>query len=60
MKNWRQHLRLVAIIANVLLVMFLIGTKGWWMSKGWAVLFRRTPVTSPHPSILRELGLRPT
>ncbi len=35
-RNWRQHLRLVAIIANVLLVMFLIGTKGWWMSMGWA------------------------
>jgi hypothetical protein len=27
----------VAIIANVLLVMFLIGSKGWWMSMGFGV-----------------------
>ena len=31
MTKWREHLRVVAIIANVLLVMFLLGTKGWWM-----------------------------
>ena len=37
MKDWREHLRLVAIIANVLLVMFLIGSKGWWMSMGFGV-----------------------
>lgn len=42
--NWRQHLRLVAIIANVLLVMFLLGTKGWWMSMGLGVPLIVAPV----------------
>jgi hypothetical protein len=44
MKNWREHLRLVAILANVLLVMFLIGTKGWFMSMGLGVPLIVPPV----------------
>ena len=43
-KNWREHLRLVAILANVLLVMFLIGTKGWFMSMGLGVPLIVPPV----------------
>jgi hypothetical protein len=43
-KNWREHLRLVAILANVLLVMFLIGTKGWFMSMGFGVPLMVPPV----------------
>jgi len=42
--NWREHLRLVAIIANVLLLMFLIGTKGWFMSMGLGVPLIVAPV----------------
>jgi hypothetical protein len=43
-KNWREHLRLVAILANVFLVMFLIGTKGWWMSMALGVPLIVPPV----------------
>ena len=46
MKNWREHLRFMAIIANVLLVMFLIGAKGWWMSMGLGVPLIVAPVLS--------------
>ena len=35
--NWREHLRIIAIIANGLLVMLLIGTKGWWLSVGFGL-----------------------
>ena len=43
-KNWREHFRLVALLANVLLVMFLIGTKGWFMSMGLGVPLIVPPV----------------
>jgi hypothetical protein len=43
-KNWREHLPIVAIIANALLVMFLIGTKGWLMSMGLGVPLIVPPV----------------
>jgi hypothetical protein len=29
--NWREHLRIIALLANGVLVMFLVGSKGWWM-----------------------------
>jgi hypothetical protein len=28
--NWRQHLRMIALIANILMVLSLIGFRGWW------------------------------
>jgi hypothetical protein len=43
-KNWREHLRVAAIVANALLVMFLIGSKGWWMSIGFGVPLVVPPV----------------
>lgn len=30
-RHWRRHLRVVALIANVLLRLTLIGWRGWWM-----------------------------
>jgi hypothetical protein len=35
--DWREHLRIVAILANAILVLFLIGTRGWFMSIGFDV-----------------------
>jgi hypothetical protein len=37
MKNWREHLRVIALIINLLLVLFLIGSKGWFMSTGFGI-----------------------
>lgn len=35
--NWREHLRMFAIIVNGLVAMTLIGVRGWWMSVGLGV-----------------------
>jgi hypothetical protein len=35
--KWREHLRILAILVNGLFAMFLIGTRGWWMSVGLGV-----------------------
>ena len=35
--NWREHLRVIAMIANGFFVMLLLGTKGWWLSVGFGV-----------------------
>ena len=35
--KWREHLRVIAMIANGLFVMLLLGTKGWWLSMGIGV-----------------------
>ena len=35
--NWRAHLTIVAIVVNVFFALFLIGTKLWWVSMGFAV-----------------------
>ena len=35
--NWREHLRVIAMIANGLFVMLLVGTKGWWLSLGFGL-----------------------
>lgn len=37
MKNWREHVRIVAIIANALLILFLVGTRGALWSIGFGV-----------------------
>jgi hypothetical protein len=34
MKNWREHLRVVALLLNGLFVLFLLGTGGWLWSMG--------------------------
>jgi hypothetical protein len=34
----------VALVANVLLVMFLIGSRGWWLSVGFGVPLIVPPV----------------
>ena len=35
--NWREHLRIIAMLANGLFVLLLIGSKGWLMSMGLGV-----------------------
>ena len=35
--NWREHLRVIALIVNGLFVLVLIGSKGWWVSSGFGV-----------------------
>jgi hypothetical protein len=44
MSNWREHLRIVALIVNILLVLFLIGSRGWFMSMGFGVPMIVAPV----------------
>jgi hypothetical protein len=42
--NWREHLRMLAILVNGLFAFFLIGTRGWWMSIGLGVPMIVPPV----------------
>ena len=35
--NWREHVRVIALLANSLLALFLIGTRGWFWSIGFGV-----------------------
>src|SRR6516165_7278626 len=35
--NWREHVRVIALLANILLALFLIGTRGWFWSIGFGV-----------------------
>jgi hypothetical protein len=35
--NWREHLRVIALLANGLFVLLLIGSKGWWLSLGLSI-----------------------
>jgi hypothetical protein len=35
--NWREHVRVIALLANVLLILFLIGTRGWFWSIGLGI-----------------------
>jgi hypothetical protein len=35
--NWRGHLRVIAIVANALMVLFLVGSRGWFMSMAFGV-----------------------
>ena len=42
--NWREHLRIVAILANVFLALFLMGTKMWWVSMGFGAPLIIAPI----------------
>jgi hypothetical protein len=42
--NWREHLRLLAILVNGFFALFLIGTRSWWMSMGLGVPMIVPPV----------------
>jgi hypothetical protein len=42
--NWREHLRILAILVNGFFALFLIGTRSWWMSMGLGVPMIVPPV----------------
>jgi hypothetical protein len=42
--NWREHLRVIALIINGLFVVALIGSRGWWVSPGFGVPLVVPPV----------------
>jgi hypothetical protein len=42
--NWREHIRIIALIVNGLSIMFLIGARGWWITLGFGVPFIVAPV----------------
>jgi hypothetical protein len=42
--RWREHLRILAILTNILLTTFLVGTGGWFWSVGFGVPFVLAPV----------------
>jgi hypothetical protein len=29
-RNWREHLRVIAMIANVFFVVLMVGSRAWW------------------------------
>lgn len=35
--NWREHLRVIAMVANGLFLILLFGVKGWWFSPGFGL-----------------------
>ena len=35
--NWREHLRVIAMVANGLFLILLFGAKGWWLSPGFGL-----------------------
>jgi hypothetical protein len=56
--KWREHLRAVALIINILLVVFLIGSKGWWMSMGLGIPLIVAPLLSVIALSVRPSGWR--
>lgn len=52
--KWREHLRIVAILTNALLLVFLIGTRGWFWSIGFGV-----PIVVPPFLAILSLLNRP-
>jgi hypothetical protein len=44
MSNWREHVRVVALIVNLLFVLNLVGSKGWWLSAGFGVPMILAPI----------------
>ena len=66
MNNWREHLRVIALIVNSLFVLALIGSRGWWISAGFGVPLVVPPVlavialavTRPRTPLPRGLGQR--
>jgi hypothetical protein len=47
--NWREHLRVVAILINAVFAIWLIGVRGWWWSFG---LFGLPLIVAPLLAIL--------
>jgi len=56
--KWREYLRAVALIINILLVVFLIGSKGWWMSMGLGIPLIVAPLLSVIALSVRPSGWR--
>jgi hypothetical protein len=52
--NWREHVRIVALIVNVLLVLFLLGSRGWFMSMGFGVPMIVAPLLAIAALITRR------
>ena len=46
MANWREHLRLIAILVNALTAIALVGVRGWWMSVGFGIPLIVAPVVA--------------
>ena len=44
--NWREHLRIVAIIVNVLFAFALVVTRAWFMSVGFGIPIIVPPVVA--------------
>jgi hypothetical protein len=42
--NWREHLRVIALIVNTLFVVALIGSRAWFVSPGFGVPLVVPPV----------------
>ena len=53
MTNWREHLRVVALIVNVLGALSLIGAKGAFMTLGFGVPLIVPPVLAIAALITR-------
>jgi hypothetical protein len=52
--NWREHVRVIALIANALLVLFLISSKGWFMSVGFGMPLITAPVLAILALVVRR------
>lgn len=42
--NWREHIRIIALIVNGLSIMLLIGSRAWWMTLGFDLPLIVAPV----------------
>jgi hypothetical protein len=54
MRNWREHLRVVALLLNGLFVLFLIGTRGWF----WSIGFGMPIIVPPVVAVIALVVLR--
>lgn len=52
--NWREHLRVLALIANILLVLFLLGTRGWFVSIGFGIPMVLSPLLAVLALLVRR------
>ena len=44
--NWREHSRIIAIVANAMFVVLLFGSRGWFISMGLGVPLIVYPVVA--------------
>jgi len=44
MSNWREHLRVVALVVNLLFTLALMGSKGWWLTVGFGMPMILAPI----------------